>query len=244
MWGRVSTSDLETTWYFPAAFPKTKLDVSKKTESNVFGETFGRFTANRTGCFCKTSGCFQLLLWRQNWIYIYQDLHIFSHISDINNIFFLTRRRDILSGVVATEQDIFNSICGDKTGHFLRDVWIFASSFVVTKTDIFITTSEHFLVLFVETEPGILNIMSRCFFVHKPDQMMKRHHTQFRTRTCAPSLVLFTLMTRSMERPICCVQMEGRTRSSKQFPQPDTTTSGGPNTAARRKGDHGSSLIL
>lgn len=46
---------------------------------------------------------------------------IFSRISDINNIFFLTRRRDILSGVVATEQDIFNSICGDKTGHFLKD---------------------------------------------------------------------------------------------------------------------------
>lgn len=43
---------------------------------------------------------------------------IFSRISDI---FFLTRRRDILSGVVATEQDIFNSICGDKTGHFLKD---------------------------------------------------------------------------------------------------------------------------
>lgn len=106
---------------------------------------------------------------------------IFSRISDINNIFFLTRRRDILSGIAATEQDIFNSICGDKTGHFLRDIWIFASLFVVTKTDIFITTSEHFLVLFVETEPGILNIMSRWFFVHKPDQMMKRHHTQFRT---------------------------------------------------------------
>lgn len=106
---------------FSSRVPKDKLDVSKKTESNVFGETFGRFTANRTRCFCKTSGCFQLLLWRQNWIYIYQDLHIFSHISDINNIFFLTRRRDILSGVVATEQDIFNSICGDKTGHFLKD---------------------------------------------------------------------------------------------------------------------------
>lgn len=106
---------------FSSCVPKDKLDVSKKTESNVFGETFGRFTANRTRCFCKTSGCFQLLLWRQNWIYIYQDLHIFSRISDINNIFFLTRRRDILSGVVATEQDIFNSICGDKTGHFLKD---------------------------------------------------------------------------------------------------------------------------
>lgn len=97
---------------FSSRVPKDKLDVSKKTESDVFGETFGRFTANRTRCFCKTSGCFQLLLWRQNWIYIYQDFQTFLAAFLTSTIYFFNKT----SGH-------FERRRGNWTGHFQLDLW-------------------------------------------------------------------------------------------------------------------------
>lgn len=67
-------------------FLKRRRDVFSCIYGETTDEMSGRFTANITRCFCKTSGCFH-------------QQRVF---------FFPTRRRDTLSCVVATEVDDFD----------------------------------------------------------------------------------------------------------------------------------------